>query len=256
MNNKNFKNWLKSSKLKREIKSFSSILSNILNVSGGVNESEYRAHDTTLKYWQKPSKLQDWLNNHGINAEVGTIPEFKDGGAGRAYFIGKNVVKFSANPVEAEVAKMVSNNKEVPTPVIDVLHLDGNLHAILHHRVNMDAPQKIKDAADYVTAIVDDHPEMDGFPPDKPTQEKLSIETLKEYGGDMSLLPYMILVLSSLSKLYQATGFKHDDAGPTNIGMMDDKIVFTDLGKNQTKDWDAEKALEKIKQNKAKLGLN
>lgn len=247
MKNK-FKKWL----LKKSVSDFANILAKLM--SNGISES-YKIHDDSIVFWKKSSVLQNWLQNHGINFKTGEVPKYIDGGAGRAYFIDNYVVKFSRNPVEANVAKMTASNKSLPTPIIDVLSLGNNTYAILSHKVEMNVPEKIKDAADYVTVICDDYPEMDGFPSDLETQKKLSIEVLKKYNGDMGLLPFMLIILSNLSKLYKATGFKHDDAGPSNVGVMGGNIVFPDLGPNQTKDFNASSALDKIKGNREKLGL-
>jgi hypothetical protein len=247
MKNK-FKKWL----LKKSVSDFASILAKLM--SNGINES-YKIHDDSVMYWEEPSEIHDWLNSHGVNIKAGIVPRYIDGGAGRAYFIDNYVVKFSRNPVEANVAKMTASNKSLPTPIIDVISLKNNVYAILQHKINMDAPKKIKEAADFVTMICDDYPEMDGFPSDLETQKKLSIEVLKKYNGDMDLLPFMLIILSNLSKLYKATGFKHDDAGPTNVGVMGGNIVFPDLGPNQTKDFDHNNALDNIENNRKRLGL-
>ena len=258
-----FKKWLFKKDLKDKIKKAAETLSNIISVPPNLervpkrrfnktNEGrQSKAHDATEKYWLEPSKIQPWLKSHGIEWS-NELPSYKDGGAGRAYMLGNHVVKFTANKVEANVAAMTIE-KSIP-PIIDVLPIDG-MYAILQNFVDMNSVQNIKDAADYVTAIVDDYPNIEGFPVDKESQKKLSLEVLSKYGGSPNLVPYMMSVMTALATLYGSTGFKHDDAGPTNIGMYKDKIVFPDLGPNETGDFDTDKAMEKIGHNRDKLKL-
>ena len=116
-------------------------------------------------------------------------------------------------------------------------------------------PKQITKAADYVTAMIDDHPEISHLPSNPTEQKKLCKETLAKYNGDMTLLPYMVTVTDALSKLYHATGFHHDDAGPTNIGIHKDRLVIPDLGPNEPKNFNALSALSKIRKNRENLGL-
>jgi len=270
MRKSSFKNWLKQEQLKNKIIRIGNILSQALSVdiqagamsvSSGTNEGyesrQLKAHSITEKYWLEPelSQLHSWLASHGIEWSSNKLPKFKEGGSGRAYFVNDHVVKFTANKIEANVAYMASKYKSSPTPIIDVLPLGSTMYAILQHHVDMNVSKDIRDAADYITAIVDDHPDMEGFPSDRKTQEQLSRAVLADYGGDIKLLPYMMTVLTALHGLYRITGFKHDDAGPTNVGMQQDKVVFPDLGPNETGDFDPDKAMEKISQSRRKLDL-
>jgi hypothetical protein len=253
MQKPDFKKWFKNEDLKKKVKQFADILSRLLSVPQRTNEANQpKAHDVTERYWSQASPIHDWLRSHGVEYSPEKIPKYSQGGAGRAYFLDDYVVKFSANKVEANVALMYS--KSMHTPIIDVLPLDGGIYAILQHRVDMDG-QDVKDAADYVTTIVDDHPDMEGFPTDAAIQTKFSQEALNNYGGNQRLLPYMLMVITALSQLYRATGFKHDDAGPKNVGMHHNKVVFPDLGPNETGDFDPDQAMNKIAQNRQSLNL-
>lgn len=214
-----------------------------------------RAHDVTEKYWKDPNFLQ-WLKGQGI--VTNGLPKFQDGGSGRAYFVGNHVVKFTGNKVEAHVASLVSGREDLPTPVITVNDLKDGMFAILEHKVAMGAQidKKIRDAADWLTVVVDENPDMVGFPKSEQEQKLLIQKTLQAENGPMDLLPYMMLVMVALSSLYHATGYRHDDAGPSNIGMHKGKIVFPDLGPNEPKGFSPEKALQQIGQNRKSLGLN
>ncbi len=65
----------------------------------------------------------------------------------------------------------------------------------------------------------------------------------------------MLAIMGVLVKLYHATGFKHDDAGPSNIGMYKGKVVIPDLGPNEPKGFDTLGALSQINKNRQSLGL-
>lgn len=241
--------------LKQQIAKAADILRSLANpLARKMMAAVPKAHDVTERYWQDPDFL-GWLSQHGIRASG--VPEFKDGGAGRAYFVGNFVVKFTGNPIEARVAKMVAGRNDLPAPVIDVKDL-GNLFAILEHKVKMggEVDKRIRDAADWLTLVVDDNPDMTGFPSDPGEQEALIVQTLQDNDGPLELKPYMMMVMAALSSLYQGTGFKHDDAGPSNIGMYQDRIVFPDLGPNQTADFSVDRANQQIDANRRALGLD
>lgn len=248
-----FKQFIDQNKIKQLVK----VISSIFIIPTIVESRRMKAHDNTKQYWLLPnSPLLNWLKQHGVEVTPNYIPKYVDGGAGRVYFLNnQKVVKMTANRVEANVAAMVSNRSDIPTPIIDTIYLGDNLYAILQHWVNTNVSNELKQAADYLTVLIDDHPEMDGFPTNKRQQEKLCIETLNKYKGNKELLPYMMIIMDVLSKLYNTTGYKHDDAGPTNIGIHQGKVVIPDLGPNETGSFDTLSALVKINKNRKKLGL-
>lgn len=217
---------------------------------------QVKAHDNTENIWKnQDSPIFSWLKSHNIDAIPGVVPPFAQGGSGRAYFLDRFVVKMSTNRVEANVADMIKNRMDLPSPVIDVIYLENNIYGILQHFVNTDVPLEIKKAADYLTLIVDNYPEMDGYPIKTQEQEKICLEILKNKGGSITLLPYMLMILRVLIRLYQATGFKHTDAGPTNIALHQNKIVFHDLGPNTNSKYDDLESLVALGKNRSKLGL-
>lgn len=218
-------------------------------------EQRVRAHEESEVHWTNPqSPLHNWLQRHGIRYRSGSLPPFAQGGAGRAYFLDDKVVKMSSNRVEAEVASLVKGRSDLPTPVIDVLKL-GNQYAILQHHVDMNVPAQIRKAADYLTMIVDDYPDMEGYPESHVEQKRICLEILDRYGGGRELLPYMLSLLEVLIRLYRATGYKHDDAGPTNIGMHRGQVVIPDLGPNEDGGFDADQRLAGVDQARQRLGL-
>jgi len=238
--------------LKQKIRQSADILRSIVNPIGRkMMSSTPKAHDITAKFWMDRQFLT-WLKSHGVIPNK-IPPDFKDGGTGRAYFIDSFVVKFTGDPIEAHVAQMVSGRSDLPAPVIDIKPI-GKFFAILEHKVQMgiEIDKKIIDAADWVTVIVDKHPEMNGFSNDLNEQRRL----IEETGAPANLFPYMMMVLGALALLYNSTGFKHDDAGPTNIGMHQGKIVFPDLGPNQTRDFSVDKAMDQISHNRKLLKLD
>jgi hypothetical protein len=218
----------------------------------------FKAHENTEGFWlDANSPLHSWLKGHGVSYKHGILPRYSQGGAGRAYFLDdeEHVVKMSANRVEANVADMVKGREDLPTNIIDVLYLGQEVYAILQYFVNVNLPQEIKDAADYLTMIVDDYPDMEGYPQTEAEQRQICTEILQNNGGDMSLLPHMMMILEVLIRLYNATGFKHDDAGPTNIAMHQGKLVMPDLGPNEGGKFDALQSLAQIAKNRQTLGL-
>jgi hypothetical protein len=211
-----------------------------------------KAHDATTPYWSDPKFIM-WLKSKGISHQLGVVPDFKDGGAGRAYMLDRHVVKFTGNAVEGNIAMMAAGNTKLPTPVIAVWPA-GQFYAILEHKISMGEAlnNQLLQAADYVTVLLDDHP---GAIPPQEQQAELCQSTLEENGGDPNLVTPMLIVLSALSSLYQGTGFKHDDAGPTNIGVHQNRVVFPDLGPNQTADFSTDTAFAQINANRGNLGL-
>lgn len=212
-----------------------------------------KAHDATTPYWSDPNFIM-WLGRNGVSHQLGNVPDFKDGSAGRAFLLEKNVVKFTGNAVEGNVAMMAAERPDLPTPVIAVLPI-GQFYAILEHRIPMGNAlnKQLLQAADYVTVLLDTHPEA-GIP-SKERQTQLCQKTLQENGGDPALLTPMLIVLTALSHLYQGTGFRHDDAGPTNIGVHQNRVVFPDLGPNKTADFSTDRAFAQINTNRRNLGL-
>lgn len=244
-----------SSTLKQKIRKVAQIMINLMSMPS-VNEArQIKAHDITLKYWQPNSPLISLLRKHGIPIPS-EVPQYVDGGAGRCYMLDDFVVKMSANRVEANVANMVANKDHLPTPIIDVAYLGDNIYAILQHYVDVkNIPDEIKQAADFLTAVVDDYPEMESFPEDKQEQQKLCVKALLDNGGSLHLLPFMISLMDNLIQIYKETGFKHNDAGPTNIGMRNGQVVIPDLGPNQDKDFDPLSTLAQMRKNRERMGL-
>lgn len=216
-------------------------ISNFLPVA--IEGATPKAHDITLQYWDKGSPVYDWLAKHSINWKGG-VPPFKDGSQGRVYFLQRYVVKFSGDKVEAMVAKLAAKSKVVA--VIDVLEID-HLFAVLQDFVDMEGtPQHIKDAADYLMVVIDNN-QLTSFPTSRLEQQKLVLPVLKKFGNRMDLLPYVMLVMDAHIKLFNRTGFFHNDAGPTNVAIHKGGVVFTDLGPNQTSDYDPDTVIKGLK---------
>ena len=251
---KGFKTFVKTDDKKQKIQNTAKILANLFTIP---SIREAKAHDETLHYWTDPdSPLISWLKGMGIPMPKELPPTFADGGAGRCYFLINHVVKMSANRVEANVAEMLAGRDDVPAPIVAVKYLDSGIYAILQHYVDtVGVPKEMRNAADLMMVMLDDNPEMESYPASESERKNLCIKTIKDNDSDMSLLPHMMTMMDALDSLYKATGFRHDDAGPTNIGMHKGKVVIPDLGPNEPKDFNALKALAQIQANRAKLGL-
>lgn len=255
-----FKEFVAKSEMKDKVGNLSKVLGNLFVIpkfSKSMMKNEGKAHEETLKYWTDPdSPLLPWLRSLGIELPKEMPPPFADGGAGRCYFLVNEVVKMSANRVEANVAQMLAGKTDVPAPIIAVKYLGDNIYAILQHWVDTaGVPADMKKAADFMTVLLDDNPDMEGFPASQSEREKLCLKTLRENGGSPDLLPHMLVMMDALAKLYGATGFRHDDAGPTNIGMHKGQVVIPDLGPNEPKGFSALSALAQIQKNRERLGL-
>lgn len=243
--------------LRQNIEKAKSLLLNILEIP---SFSEAKAHDTTEIFWTNPeSAIYPWLLKHGIKTPIGILPPFTQGGVGRAYFLKNHVVKFSANKVEANVAKMVAGRTDLPTIIIDVLPLNDGFYAILQNFANMtNISQQIKMGADYLTLVIDNMPEMviNGFPTNSIEQNKIAKIAVEKFGRNRTeIIPFMVMMMVVLNKLYKATGFIHTDAVPQNIGIYKGKFRIPDLGPNETGNFNARKELNKIYSNRKKLGL-
>lgn len=257
----------KAQQKRQQIRHIADILSDLFTIpspkrqSVAAMKSESRerffAHQITERFWtQSSSPLHPWLKKHNVSYNKNELPNYTEGGAGRVYFCGDFVVKMSTNSVEANVANMVKGRTDLPTAIIDVTYLDKGVYAILQPYVITDVPREIRKAADYLTMIVDDYPEMEGYPDTVSEQKRICSEILDNYNGDKSLLPHMMMMLGLLISLYQATGYKHTDAGPSNIATYKGKVVIPDLGPHEDGDYDASKALSQIDKNRSKIGLN
>lgn len=231
--------------LKKQVNLIKDKLVSLLN--NQINESIKTEEDI----W-KNKELLLWLRSHGI--EMTQNPGFKRGGSGIAYFLPKNMVlKLTNDIVEANIAKLIINSK-IGENIIDVKKINNN-YVILQKKLDTEnTPEDIKSAADLVTVMIDEF-ELTEFPEDQSTLIKMANKTLEEFKMPKKLLKNMLAIIEIISNLYKTTGFFHNDAGPTNIGKDGDKTYIFDLGPNKTKDYSSNREIEKINQNREKLGL-
>lgn len=229
---------------------------NVVRIPMKDQIKEISFQDYTFRLWVKPSPLVDWLEKHGIT-EFRLPPKYIDGGTSRCYFLNDKVVKITRNKIEANIAKILIENNYSPTSIIDVTHLTDRIYAILQHKINTNQIEKnIKMAADYVAVLIDDNPEMEIFPKSIKKQIELCEETLKKYKeSNFSIIPNMLIIMEIIIKIYNITGFKHDDVVTGNIGLYKGDLVVSDLGPNPTKDIEEKEYLDKLKTRRKKLGL-
>jgi hypothetical protein len=105
-----------------------------------------------------------WLRSHGSYPPPNVIPPYKDGGVGRAYFIGDLVVKFTVCPKEAEIASMVSGKLSGPTRILSV-RKHGKYWAILQEKLDKNIPEYVSKGADLLMTYVNEF-EVKEFPVD------------------------------------------------------------------------------------------
>jgi hypothetical protein len=175
------------------------------------------------EYFKNP-ELREWLASHGI--EVSEIPQSKRGSEGIVYFFGDKVVKISGDKTEAAIASKVKGNHDI-TAVIDLVPV-GDKFAILQHVVEFRPRHPTVEALDYLMAYFDDTSKEVLL---QPTEEIIKglYSNFPEAEGAVDLEG----AINLLKMLYDATGFIHDDAAPSNVGLLNSKVVFTDLGPNR-----------------------
>lgn len=244
---KKFQSWAASRSLKAKIQTAANALQSI-------TEAVQPAQAQSTEAWSDQNFIK-WLKGNGAQVVLGQMPTYKDGGAGRAYFLGDKVVKFTDNRVEANVANMVANNPNTPTRIFGVYRFKPRLlWAILQKKVNMDLPQMISRASETLMNYVDET-SVSEFPTVPNQRMKVAKKAITMAEESPDLLPFVLEIMDALDKLYRNTGFFHDDAVPANIGMDNGKPVIPDLGPNVTKDYNVRKALDNVHATRKKLGL-
>lgn len=235
--------------LKKRIKFLKSKIKELIE-----NKKIYeRVNSNSVRDLWNDNKLKNWLKSHGI--EITTQPSFSEGGSGVAYFLPNNMVlKITDDIVEANIAKMLISST-IDHIFIDVLKIE-NYYLILQHKLDTkNTPEELKKAADLVTVMIDDY-SLEEFPEDENLIRKMCIKTVKENGFQISFVDKMLLIIKMLKELQDHTGFFHDDAGPTNIGVRGEKAYVFDLGPNKTKTYSPESTINKINARRKELGLN
>lgn len=235
--------------LKRNVKKIQYLISKLSFIPKFNERIESREVEHV---WQNKT-VKSWLHSHGI--EISNTPSFAKGGSGIAYFLPKEmVVKVTDDIVEANIAKMLISSK-FENNLIDVKKID-NYYLILQHKLDTtNISKEIKTAADLVTVMIDEY-ELEEFPNDLEKIKQMCLKVLKDNNFSNKYLEKMMIIIQILNKIYQQTGFFHDDAGPTNIGMKNGNTYVFDYGPNKTKQYTTNKAMDKINKQREKLGLN
>lgn len=172
----------------------------------------------------KNEEFIKWLDSNDV--EVKALPQSKRGSEGIAYFLDDKVVKISGDKIEASVAEKIKGHYDIAA-VIDVLPLKNDKWAILQHFAPSKRGHETIDGLDYIMAFMDNHSK------EIILQDigALITSIISEFpeAEDVDLKGAIIL----LKKLYDITGFIHDDADPSNVGILNGNVVFTDLGPNR-----------------------
>lgn len=212
-----------------------------------VVESNAMVADASVKIWTgthpQSKSFFSWLNSIGIQAKIGMkLPDYADGGVGRAYFVGTpiKVIKFTSDANEYHIASKLAGDLKGPARIIGVKDLGNNLFVIAQEyaAVDKNAPVKLKKAADYLQGgYIDLHPEVEtqGLPRDERSKTAISKSLAKKYGnGDPEIALFIVKLIDVLNDLFDKTGFLHDDAGPSNVGLAQDgSVIISDLGPNR-----------------------
>lgn len=245
---------MKTSALKDKVKFVKQALMQIFSSDGAVVEGS-AAQEETIPLWSD-NKFISWLNSLGIKVAKGKVPEYKDGGVGRAYLLDNAVVKFTDNPVEANVANMLVDNKNAPARIHGVYKVPGtHVYALVSDKYNMNFPKTLGHASDLFMTYLDDTG-IEDYPGTESERLELAKDVAKHFSEKPFLVPYIKEVIEALFKLYKSTGFFHDDAVPQNLGMSPSgEIMVADLGPNQPRSFDPKKRLAGITSKREKLGL-
>jgi len=174
-------------------------------------------------YYFKNPKFIEWLNSNGV--EVKGVPPSKKGSEGIAYFLDDKVVKISGDEIEASVANKIKGNYDVAA-AIDVLPLGNNKWAILQHFASS-SNDELVEGLDYLMAFFDNHSKEVILNSTEDIIEQILIEFPDADTADLEG------AITLVKRLYEKTGFIHDDAAPSNVGELNGNIVFTDLGPNR-----------------------
>lgn len=186
--------------------------------------SERTLENVEDKYF-KSQDLLAWLKDHGIS--VTRIPDSRRGSQAVVYFLGDKVLKISDNQIEAKIASAMKGDEVVA--VIDVIDLGDGNYGILQDAVKIDSRSThgVTKALDCIMAYFDNHGKESLFDDD------MAKGVVSEFGGDCTLEDVKTGI-EMLKDVYEKTGHIHDDAAPSNIGLRDGEVVFTDLGPNVT----------------------
>ncbi len=218
-----------------------------------ITESNTVIANASVKIWAglhpQSTIFFKWLNSLGIQAKVGMkLPDYADGSIGRVYFVGEpvKVVKFTSDANEYYIASKLAGDLTGPARIISVKDLGENIFVIIQEyaAVDKNAPEKLKKAADYLQGgYIDMHPEVEtnGLPRDERSKNAIAQSLAKKYGkGDTEVAAFIIKLIDVLNALFDKTGFLHDDAGPSNVGLArDGSVILSDLGPSQNKRIDA-----------------
>jgi len=247
----NFKSFLFKSELERLKKA----LIGIFNIDGVHNESNKPTQKETESFWSD-KRFLGWLGRLGVNVQPGNVPEYKDGGVGRAYLLPDKVVKFTDNKIEANVANMLVGKSDVPAMIYGVYKVPGEkMYAILSEKYDIEFTPTLIKMSDYVTAYFDSH-DISSFSNIPKDRDEMARNVADENNLSYTLIPFIRSVIESLYKLYVNTGYFHDDAVPQNLAMSNKgELMVVDLGPNQTKVFDPKSAMKKIHFHRKQIGL-
>lgn len=196
-----------------------------LNFKGGFNIIKFLIESPMIKeavehdhkLLQIP-KVIKWLHSHGV--QITKPPPHAVGSRGVVYFLGDKVVKFTDEPVEAKLAKLLEGDKFVS--IIDVIQVDNKLWAILQRQVSFNRSNKISRGFDYLATYMDDHGKESVL--DGNVIDKINSEWPDSINADVETAVEMVL------HIYKETGHIIDDPDISNIGFDNGKPLITDLG--------------------------
>lgn len=255
---KNFKPFIESARPNKTKRTLDLALRCLTSLTFGealVTEGNKIVADASVQAWagthQQSAAFFAWLSGIGIHAKAGMkLPDHADGGVGRAYFVGEpvKVVKFTSDANEYHIAGKVAGDLKGPARVIGVKDLGGSLFVIAQEyaAVDKNAPAKLRKAADFLQGgYIDLHPEVEhsGLPRDERSKAAIAQSLSRTYGkGDPEIAAFIVKLIDVLNALFDKTGFLHDDAGPSNVGIAQDgSVILSDLGPNRNNLIDPEK---------------
>lgn len=187
---------------------------NILSEKTGTNPEDKHFQD---------KKFIKWLDDNGITISS-SIPPSASGSQGIVYFVGDKVIKISSDETEAKIAKIMKGDPVVAA--VDVTKT-GDKYAILQHAVKFDNKNPIIRALDCLMAYFDNHGKEVIL-----TDKNLASSVAEEFAGECEE-DALKIAIAMIKRVYDKTGYIHDDAAPSNVGIHNGRAVFTDLGPNR-----------------------
>lgn len=213
-----------------------------LNSVSGLSEMVFSYSET--EHYFKDKRFIDWLASHGIT--VSDLPPHRDGGQGRAYFVGNDrVVKFIGDKDDAEMAALCIESRIPDVTLQEIVKIDEH-YAIMQEEVQTSPfPTGLIYAGYLVKQYVEKHKDLaepssaKGILSPKQLIHWNKAEVEKNPTGQLAwyhkqmdkMFPYIRLILRSVFQILDKTGRLWLDIHHNNMGFdKQAKLKIFDTG--------------------------